>query len=229
MSTSHFHFNSGSLPTAGATDDSNTDFNDDMLLLDTAPADDTLMSSDMLLLNPQPDAALLNANNNNNNMDMDLDNATSTAKLIQLLTQWWINEKTSPAILPFQFEVVEPLADCLLERVHRYLKKSLLNNNSKADAVASSRQNIRSTDALVCAELMELEVERIKYLLKSYLLARLRKVGLSIHRSIHRFLFKKVELFADEISAAVNKSPLLQDCLSQPELEYAQRYTNIRK
>ena len=95
MSTSHFGFHSESLPTASTAAD------DSMLMHDTTdPVTD--------MLQPQPVGFA------------ETDASTATGKLIQTLTQWWINEKTAPAVLQFQFEVVEPLADFLLERVCSY-------------------------------------------------------------------------------------------------------------
>jgi len=71
----------------------------------------------------------------------------------------WLNEKSSPDVLPFR----EDLVDYLMKQVQR--QKERVDHESAQDPA----------NAFV-ANLFYMEIERIKYTLRSYLKSRLAKV-----------------------------------------------------
>lgn len=77
------------------------------------------------------------------------------AEVIELMEEAWINEKFAPEILPHKSEVV----DCLLGQVS-YMESNLENLESK-DFKKSIHQ---------------LEVDRLRFLVSSYLRIRLEKI-----------------------------------------------------
>lgn len=76
-------------------------------------------------------------------------------KVLQIVEQAWLNEKFSPEILPHQTDYI----DCLLEQV-----------NEMEDNLAK----LSKTDPKV--DLHKLELERIKFVITSYLRTRLKKI-----------------------------------------------------
>lgn len=88
--------------------------------------------------------------------DEDDDAPEMTAhKVLQIVEQAWLNEKFSPELLPQRTEYV----DCLLEQI-----KGMEENLAK----------LPKTDPKV--DLYKLEIERIKFLITSYLRTRLKKI-----------------------------------------------------
>lgn len=79
----------------------------------------------------------------------------SAQKVLQTVEQAWLNEKFSPEILPHQTDYV----DCLLEQI-----KGMEGNLAK----------LSKTDPKV--DLHKLELERIKFVITSYLRTRLKKI-----------------------------------------------------
>uniref|UniRef100_G3MKP4 DNA replication complex GINS protein SLD5 n=2 Tax=Amblyomma TaxID=6942 RepID=G3MKP4_AMBMU len=80
---------------------------------------------------------------------------TSADQLVQRLEEAWLNESFSPELLPYQNDIVE----CVLDQL-RYMKENLqgIGNNG-----------FRAT-------MHKMEVERIQYVLTSYLKMRLGKI-----------------------------------------------------
>eukprot|EP00033_Pygsuia_biforma_P002714 GCRY01002998.1.p1 GENE.GCRY01002998.1~~GCRY01002998.1.p1 ORF type:complete len:204 (+),score=23.25 GCRY01002998.1:107-718(+) len=77
---------------------------------------------------------------------------------LELLQQGWINEKCSPEILVYEEGAVENIQALLRE---------------KEDAII---ENSGDVDGSFASHLMQLEIDRIKFLLRSYLRARLDKI-----------------------------------------------------
>ncbi|CAN7941650.1 unnamed protein product [Ixodes hexagonus] len=86
--------------------------------------------------------------------DLD-DECISTELLVQKLEEAWLNEKFSPEILPYLGDVV----DCLLDQL-THMQENL--------------QQIDKADFRVTVHKMELE--RIQYILTSYMKIRLGKI-----------------------------------------------------
>lgn len=89
--------------------------------------------------------------------DQDDDNQDemTAQKVLQTVERAWLNEKFSPELLPHQTEFV----DCLLEQI-----KGMEGNLAK----------LSKTDPKV--DLHKLELERIKFMITSYLRTRLKKI-----------------------------------------------------
>lgn len=99
---------------------------------------------------------LIDEENDENHDEMTAD------KVLQTIQQAWLNEKFSPEILPQQTDFV----DCLLEQI-----KEMEGNLDK----------LPKTDPKL--DLHKLELERIKFLITSYLRTRLKKIE-SLHVSV---------------------------------------------
>jgi len=81
---------------------------------------------------------------------------------VERLRKWLVNEKCCNDILPYQEELVSGFAD-LCE-----FQQSLVETRAEKDELAIVRN------------LKEMELERIRYLLKEYLRTRLRKIENSL-------------------------------------------------
>jgi hypothetical protein len=86
------------------------------------------------------------------------DDAPVALPLHQRLQAAWLNEKAAPELLPFESDVVAQL----IEAVQRQRQE-----------VDDTRT--RTADAAFAANLYDMELERIKYLLRGYLRTRLTK------------------------------------------------------
>uniref|UniRef100_A0A131Z4K9 DNA replication complex GINS protein SLD5 n=1 Tax=Rhipicephalus appendiculatus TaxID=34631 RepID=A0A131Z4K9_RHIAP len=80
---------------------------------------------------------------------------TSAEQVVQKLEEAWLNETFAPELLPYQNDIV----DCVLDQL-RYMQENL--------------QRIDKTDFK--ATMHKMEVERIQYILTSYLRTRLTKI-----------------------------------------------------
>lgn len=89
------------------------------------------------------------------NEDDDNQEEITAVKVLQSVERAWLNEKFSPEILPNQIDHV----DCLLEQI-----KEMEDNLAK----------LSKTDLKV--DLHKLEMERIKFVVTSYLRTRLKKI-----------------------------------------------------
>ncbi|VVC36267.1 GINS subunit, domain A,DNA replication complex GINS protein SLD5, C-terminal,GINS complex subunit Sld5 [Cinara cedri] len=87
--------------------------------------------------------------------DDDNQEEMTAQKVLQIVERAWLNEKFSPEILPHQTDYV----DCLLEQI-----KGMEDNLAK----------LSKTDPKV--DLHKLEMERIKFVITSYLRTRLKKI-----------------------------------------------------
>ncbi|XP_045476826.1 DNA replication complex GINS protein SLD5 [Harmonia axyridis] len=113
----------------------------------------------------------------------------SPAALIQIIEEAWLNEKFSPEILPNKIEYIELLLGQLTAMEEN------LNNTSDKDLKKSIHQ---------------LEVERLKYLVCSYLRIRL----------------EKIEMFVEYVLKQENERTVMgEDCyLTESELNFAKNY-----
>ncbi|KAK9711294.1 GINS complex subunit [Basidiobolus ranarum] len=109
---------------------------------------------------------------------------------LHVLTQAWLNEKSAPELLPFQGIIVEDLIELLESQA------SIANE--------LSTQNVNNA---FIAMLYQTEMERVKYLIRSYLRTRLSKIEKDI------FYIMKNEEYAGRLSDA--------------ELRYAQMYHDL--
>lgn len=87
--------------------------------------------------------------------DNNQEEEMTAQKVLQTIERAWLNEKFSPEILPHQNDYV----DCLLEQI-----KEMEGNLAKL-----SKNNPK-------LDLHKLELERIKYMITSYLRTRLKKI-----------------------------------------------------
>jgi len=107
---------------------------------------------------------------------------------IEALKQAWLNEKFSPHVLIFE--------DALVARVSEDVKE-------QEDVVAGELDD----GATFMTRLKQLELERVKYLLRSYYRTRLRKI--------------------EKFCMYILKNPVVRTRLSPAELEYTQRYVDL--
>ncbi|ESO09211.1 hypothetical protein HELRODRAFT_73724 [Helobdella robusta] len=91
--------------------------------------------------------------------DGEEEKTMSSKELLSLLETAWLNEKFAPELLHHKIEIV----DCMLDQL-----SAMAKNLEK-----SRKPNIR-------VSIHELELERIKFILSSYLRQRLQKVVLFI-------------------------------------------------
>jgi len=90
-----------------------------------------------------------------NEEDDDNQEEITVPKLLQIVERAWLNEKFSPEIMPHQMDYV----DCLMEQI-----KGMEENLAK----------LAKSDPKV--DLYKLEMERIKFMITSYLRTRLKKI-----------------------------------------------------
>ncbi|CAH1962028.1 unnamed protein product [Acanthoscelides obtectus] len=114
----------------------------------------------------------------------------TAAQVIEMMEEAWVNEKFAPEILPHKMEVV----DCLLGQI-AYMEENL--------------QSLPSTDFK--KSIHQLEVDRLRFLVSSYLRTRLEKIETYVthilkqeqqrHESKEDLYLSKQELkFAKEIA-----------------------------
>ncbi|XKL61315.1 hypothetical protein PGB90_008372 [Kerria lacca] len=94
----------------------------------------------------------------NEDLDEDDNEEKLTAQdVLEIIEKAWLNEKFSPEILPHKTEYV----DCMLEQI-KYMESNI--------------SFLQSTDIQV--DIYKFELERIRYIITSYLRCRLRKIEL---------------------------------------------------
>lgn len=105
---------------------------------------------------------------NNEDFSFDIDNVSNSsedqvqitpAEVIEMTEEAWINEKFAPEILPHKSEVVEIILDQITN----------MEENLK---------NLRSTD--FTKSIYQLEVDRLRFLVSSYLRTRLEKIEVHV-------------------------------------------------
>ncbi|KAF9782416.1 GINS complex, Sld5 component [Thelephora terrestris] len=121
----------------------------------------------------------------------DLDDAQELP--LQKLIRHWMNERHAPDILPIQAELLAGI----LDHIH---KQSSTVSLLRTDPDASEDEHFRIM-------LAQTEIERVKFVVRSYVRTRL----------------SKIEDYARWILA----DPLLQGRLSETELKHAKSYANL--
>lgn len=128
---------------------------------------------------------LLREDENNDTQDEQL----TAAQLIEIMEEAWINEKFAPEILPHKYEVVE----LLLGQIQYFEER--LQDLDKRDF----QRNIR-----------QMEVDRLRYLVSSYLRNRLEKIEMFA-----------VAIVKDEQKRLERRE---EPYLTEAELEFAKNY-----
>ncbi|KAH9029759.1 GINS complex Sld5 component [Lactarius deliciosus] len=124
---------------------------------------------------------------------LDFGTAAAPETLFQQLVRHWLNERHAPDILPMQAEVLS----ALLDHIRR-----------QTDTVQALRGDPDSSEAEHARiMLVQTEVERVKFVVRSYIRTRLYKI----------------EKFARHIVA----TPEMQERLSQAELDHARRFAQL--
>lgn len=127
-----------------------------------------------------------------NEEDDDDQEVVTVQKVLQMIERAWLNEKFSPEILPHQMDYV----DCLLEQI-----KGMEGNLAK----------LSKNDPKL--DLYKLELERIKFMVTSYLRTRLQKIECfyvsvleqEANRSVENAYLSPAELkFAQEFNRNVD-------------------------
>nr|CAH7765394.1 unnamed protein product [Callosobruchus chinensis] len=132
--------------------------------------------------------------------ELDLSDAESfeevqltAAQVIEMMEEAWVNEKFAPEILPHKMEVV----DCLLGQI------AYMEENLQSLACTDFRKSVH-----------QLEVDRLRFLVSSYLRTRLEKIETYVthilkqeqlrHENKEDFYLSKQELkFAKEVAEAM--------------------------
>ncbi|KAI7904921.1 uncharacterized protein BX663DRAFT_501044 [Cokeromyces recurvatus] len=114
----------------------------------------------------------------------------SAGEMIAEMTQVWIDERNAPEILPYEHSLVEPLIEAIESQTEKIIED--MENNTT-----------NSFESMV----YQTEVERIKYLLKSYLRVRLFKI--------------------EKLTLYILRQPNLREILSPQEIDYARRYQEL--
>lgn len=89
----------------------------------------------------------------------------SSTEVLQMIEEAWVNEKFAPEILPHKVELVE----CLLDQI------SVMERNL---------ENLSSKD--FCKSIYQMEVDRVRFLVSSYLRTRLEKIEIYVNDIIHQ-------------------------------------------
>ncbi|XP_071455679.1 DNA replication complex GINS protein SLD5 [Hetaerina americana] len=119
--------------------------------------------------------------------DSDSEETITAQSVLEKLEEAWLNEKFSPEILPHRSELV----DCMLEQINQ---------------MEENVNKLKKNDFRVVVHRMELD--RIRYIVTSYLRNRL----------------DKIELFTSHILELESKRPLEERYLSPAEYKFAQEH-----
>ncbi|KAI7892872.1 uncharacterized protein EV154DRAFT_503244 [Mucor mucedo] len=110
----------------------------------------------------------------------------AAAESIPQLMLVWMNERNAPELLPYERTLVEPLIDAIEKQAEYIMDK---------------------VDDKLMIMIFQTEIERIKYLIKSYLRTRLFKM--------------------EKYSLYILRRPDLQELLSSQEIIYVRRYQEL--
>lgn len=125
------------------------------------------------------------------------------------LKEAFIRERTLPELLPFEFETVQNVSEQLQHQVISILGYSLYIICLKMNYIKECNRLNRNPNNLL--ELLELELLRTKFYLKSYLRQRLLKI----------------EEYSDHLSFTGNYQK--EDLMAMPELEYLQQFQDLKQ
>ncbi|KAI9247524.1 hypothetical protein BY458DRAFT_560350 [Sporodiniella umbellata] len=116
----------------------------------------------------------------------------SYGEQVKELTKVWMDERNAPEVLHYRRDLVESLLDAVEKQGDKIFETMEFTNDSQSRFITI---------------LLQTEIERIKYLIKSYLRTRLAKI-----ERFSLYLLRQVDVEAR---------------LSVQELEYARRYQEI--
>ncbi|TMW69475.1 hypothetical protein Poli38472_001631 [Pythium oligandrum] len=123
--------------------------------------------------------------------DFDRENLNEDVERMQTL---WLNEINAPEILPYDDEMVAEMLD------------QIKNQQEYVDSVSEDKAALTEERAFI-NKLYQMEIDRLKYMVSSYLRTRLRKT----------------EKFAQHIL----NDPVLTQRLSQKEIQFAKQYVML--
>ncbi|CAL1272398.1 unnamed protein product [Larinioides sclopetarius] len=125
--------------------------------------------------------------------DTETEEGPTLPEFIEKLEEIWVNEKLAPELLQYEFDVVEIILDQI-----QHMETNL--------------QKIQKKDFRVFFH--EMELDRIKYVLSSYLRTRL----------------EKIEKFGFNLLHEESQEEMNFDLMSEEERNYAQEFTsNVKK
>ncbi|KAI8328015.1 hypothetical protein BC941DRAFT_445808 [Chlamydoabsidia padenii] len=109
---------------------------------------------------------------------------------IVILTRLWMNERNAPELLPYQKHLIDNLIEMIEAQANIVMEEMASNLESKFASM-----------------LYQTEMERIRYLIKSYLRTRLFKI--------------------EKYTLELLRKPDYADIMSEQEIEYARRYQKL--
>ncbi|KAL4210970.1 GINS complex, Sld5 component [Rhizopus microsporus] len=122
----------------------------------------------------------------------NLAGALSPGEQVKELIVVWMNERNSPEMLPYRNDLVDSLTKAVEHQSEKIFEQMEINTDTESRFI----QMIQQT-----------EIERIKYLLRSYLRTRLFKI--------------------EKFSLHLLRQPDVREILSEPEYDYAQKYQEL--
>ncbi|AQZ09372.1 SLD5 (YDR489W) [Zygosaccharomyces parabailii] len=127
----------------------------------------------------------------------------------QSLIRLWRNERCAPELLPYPFLLMSRMLRRVQEQMEHIenLSMGFLQESSEAPSDGHSNNKLQ----LLC---MEAELERVKFVIRSYLRCRLSKVD-------------KYMLYLRQLQGDNNSAIPLNELLSSHELEYHERHSAI--
>ena len=144
--------------------------------------DDHPNQNSNLNLNFQSDQNFISNNNNlirshlNNSNPLNLNNNqhifSNEQQLLTALQKIWSNEKFSKELLKYEHDCLSHIIN-LIEKKEKELLESNSNKNKSG--------NYNNTDSSIFGDILELDIERVKYLVKDYLRVRLSKIDKYIY------------------------------------------------
>ena len=141
---------------------------------------------------------------------------------VEQLTLKWRAEKSAPQILPFEYELCDQVSSGLEQALD-----SLQRSQKQVSSVSSSRSMSGSSSATVemrmrMNELVELECERVRYLLKVYLRVRLEKI-----QRFARYLMTMHHHIQEQQEDSAELEDLVKERLSIPEQDFLNNFVRI--
>ncbi|DAZ95957.1 TPA: hypothetical protein N0F65_009258 [Lagenidium giganteum] len=114
----------------------------------------------------------------------------------------WVNEMNAPEVLPFDEEIVTEMLE------------QLDNQQNYVDSVGEDRATL-TDERVFTSKLYQMEIDRLRFMLTSYLRTRLRKVLLGLAPS---------EPLIERFAMHILSDPVMTQRLSQKEIRFAKQY-----
>ena len=144
-----------------------------------------------------------------------LDFGAPPETLFQQLVRHWLNERHAPDLLPVQAEVLSALLDHIRRQVRIFFSprrraifffKTSLLSFSQTDTVQALRGDPDSSEAEHARiMLVQTEVERVKFVVRSYIRTRLYKERFFLPLSLLSVLFDVCHALADRKVCTVHR------------------------